>query len=136
MIDGDAANALISLSDDRLELLRNHIRAGRIGWAGGGPSAKIHLDAMSLGQAHEALVQAQRDCTEALGTAPPVFARFTGGAPSDLVGSLVQLGYVGLIPMDFARGSGFGNEAKVTLPSGRGDLDALTCKPIGGKLIF
>ena len=130
LIDCDVAAALQESDAARLQPLRELIGAGRIGWAGGGPRSDVFLDAMSLSEAHSALAQANRECADVVGTEPRVFGRFTGGAPADLVGSLVELGYVGLIPLDFARGTGFGNEAKVTIASARGDLDAVTCKPI------
>ena len=85
---------------------------------------------MTYAQAESVFEEAFRRTQEALGTAPPVYGRFSGATPSDMTATLVRLGYCGMIPIDFAGGSGFGDEAKVILQAAGVQLEALTAKPI------
>lgn len=129
LIDQDVANALIGGSDDQLDILRRRIADGHVGWAGGGPSASLCLDTMTMQAASLAIDHARSECQQASGVAPVVFARFTGGWPGDMTWSLASHGYRGLIPIDFAAGSGHADEAKVILETGRSQIEALTAKP-------
>ncbi len=130
LIDAETSKALARCDDPRRESLFRSIAEGRIGWAGGGPSGDICLDAMTLAQAESVFIDAWRTTTEAIGTAPTVYGRFSGTTPADMTRTLAGLGFRGVIPMDFASGSGFGDEAKVILQSAGTQLEALTAKPM------
>ena len=75
---------------------------------------------------------------QAIGVAPTVYARLSGLTPVDFVPTLSALGYKGVIPIDFAAGTGFGDESKVIVSGGGSELEALTAKPIdaGSELAF
>ena len=110
--------------------LKQLLASGAIGWAGGGPPASACLDTMTYSQAESVFESFHRQTADALGAAPPVYGRFSGATPSDLTAALVRLGYCGMIPIDFAGGSGFGDEAKVILQAAGSQLEALTAKPM------
>ena len=135
LIDGDVAEKLRQSDDPRVRVLADRIRSGVIGWCGGGmsgdgPSGAEFLQTVSIAEAEASLRTAHRLCTDVVGAPPRTYARFTGGFSADLVGSLIRLGYQGLIPLDFAKGSGHRREPKVAIRSAAGSLDALTCQPI------
>jgi len=115
LIDQDVADAIQKADETRVAKLRQSIANNSIGWAGGGPSASQSLDMMTLSEADQAIARAYAICKEAVGRAPTVFARFTGGWSGDMTWRLTQLGYQGVIPIDFATGTGHGDEAKVLL---------------------
>ncbi|TWU49390.1 hypothetical protein [Rubripirellula reticaptiva] len=139
LIDSGAASSLTELAQsssqptaqnsaakDFIDRLKN----GSIGWAGGGPDPNQQLDAMTLVQAQSAFQDAHRDVTNHIGAPPAVYGRIQGATPSDMTKTIIGLGYRGMIPIDFAGGSGFGDEAKVILQSGGAEIEALTAKPI------
>ena len=130
LVDADLCQTLADSTDPRVDTLRELLRSETMGWAGGGPSSEICLDAMTLAQAESTFVDAHEQIRQAIGIAPPVYGRFAGTTPADLTATLVRLGYCGMIPIDFAGGRGFGDEAKVIMQSAAGDLEALTAKPI------
>ncbi|TWU56602.1 hypothetical protein Poly51_25180 [Rubripirellula tenax] len=130
LFDGRAAIALSTRTDAPSVDLLGRLRGGEIGWAGGGPDSDRHLDAMTLVQSQDAFVAAHQQATEAIGIAPLVYGRLTGATPSDMTATITKLGYQGMIPIDFAGGSGFGDEAKVILQAGGAEIEALTAKPI------
>lgn len=130
LIDQDVAEILNKSSNNRVGSFRQAIAESRLGWAGGGPSASICLDAMTVGAAHAAIAKATQECRQAIGSDPRVFARFTGGWSGDMNWALALLGYLGVIPIDFAAGTGHGDEAKVLLETGQRQIEALTAKPI------
>ena len=130
LIDQDVAESISKLPEYRIETLRRAIGEQKIGWAGGGPAASTCLDAMTLGEAQQAIEQATQICTQAVAASPKVFARFSGGWSGDMNWALKLLGYSGVIPIDFAAGTGSGDEAKVLLEAGSVQIEALTAKPI------
>ena len=130
LLDGEVAEAISKSGDDRAVALLDQLRDGQIGWAGGGPDDEVCLDAMTLAEAEFAFDQAFARIQKAIGIQPPVYGRFSGSTPSDMTAKLVKLGYCGMIPIDFASGSGFGDEAKVIMQSSDGEIEALTAKPI------
>ena len=130
LVDLDAARALEKLPPDELEKLKCCIQGGEVSWAGGGPGSEVCFDTMTYGDAEAALRKAHHTFTSILGEAPPVYGRFSGSTPADLTATLVELGYQGMMPMDFEGGTGFGDEAKVILQAAGVQLEALTAKPI------
>ena len=56
---------------------------------------------MTYGDAEAALRKAHHTFTSILGEAPPVYGRFSGSTPADLTATLVELGYQGMMPIDF-----------------------------------
>ena len=130
LVDVDSATALGELPVATLDHLKDLIATGAIGWAGGGPGADVCFDAMTFSNAQAALHHAHEKFISTLGKAPPVYGRFSGSTPADLTATLVQLGYQGLMPIDFEGGTGFGDEAKVILQAAGSQLEALTAKPI------
>ncbi|QDT06784.1 hypothetical protein K227x_52000 [Rubripirellula lacrimiformis] len=118
-----------SLAESASEF-RRQLAAGQIGWAAGGPPSDLHLDTMTLVQAQDAVKSAFAQATEAVGAAPPVYGRLAGATPSDMTATIAGLGYRGIIPIDFAGGTGHGEEAKVILQTGGVEIEALTAKPI------
>jgi alpha-mannosidase len=130
LIDQSVAAALCELDEPRTATLRSAIATARVGWAGGGPPASLNLDGMTLCQAHRAIAAATDRCRQATGVSPTVFARFSGGWSGDMNWALPPLGYRGVIPLDFAAGTGYGDEAKVLLEAGGVQIEALTVKPI------
>ncbi len=85
---------------------------------------------MTLNEAQQAIADATRICSQTVGSTPQVFARFSGGWSGDMTWALIPLGFKGVIPIDFAAGTGFGDEAKVLLETGGAQIEALTAKPI------
>lgn len=130
LIDGEVSEAVTRLDGQARERLQDLLSGGTLGWAGGGPPASVCLDAMTFAQAEQVLEQVHQQSTQSLGMAPPVYGRFSGATPSDLTATLVRLGYLGMMPIDFAGGTGFGDEAKVILQAGGAQMEALTAKPI------
>lgn len=130
LIDHEVAQAIGNMEETRIAPLRAALASGELGWAGGGPPSEACLDAMTFQQAEAVFRDAHRDTERALGTKPSVYGRFSGSTPSDLTETLVRLGYDGLIPLDFAGGTGFGDEAKVILRAGGAEIESLTAKPI------
>ncbi len=130
LLDRKVCQALASQERSRLESLRRALAQGDFGWAGGGPEESHCLDTMTFNQAEAVFRQASLSTEQELGMLPTVFARLSGGTPSDLTGTLVRLGYQGSIPIDFAAGSGFGDEAKVMVRGGGAEIESLTAKPI------
>lgn len=130
LVDADLCQTLAQSSDPRVDTLRGLLKSETIGWAGGGPTADICLDAMTLSQAESIFIDAHKQIEQSIGMAPPVYGRFAGTTPSDLTATLARIGYCGMIPIDFTGGRGFGDEAKVIMQSAAGDLEALTAKPI------
>ena len=101
-----------------------------LGWAGGAPNPKLALDTLSFADAEQAIVDGFELAKTAVGSAPKVFARFTGFTPNDMTPCLVRQNYDGMIPIDFAAGSGFGDEAKLIRQYGGSEIHALTAKPV------
>ncbi|MEM9588368.1 MAG: hypothetical protein AAGA03_13880 [Planctomycetota bacterium] len=131
LLDHPTARALAdqdpSASDRSIAAL---LRTGHLGWAGGGPGPAVCFDLQSYDQAERSIDVAFQETTESIGQAPKVFARFSGHLPSDLLPCVKSLGAQGLIPIDFASGTGHGEESKVICQSGTTELEALTAKPI------
>jgi alpha-mannosidase len=130
LIDHAVATALAGAPTDQYETFRDALAGGQLGWAGGDPDPTLCLDALSFDQADAAMGAGHRLATAAIGTPPPVYARLTGATPSDLTAAIVDLGYAGMIPIDFSHGTGFGDEAKVIRQAGGVEIQALTAKPI------
>lgn len=131
LVDPAAAKALKhrSATDPAAADLVAAMADRRIGWAGGGPPADVMPDTRTLVQSQNALVDARAETVAAIG-APPVYGRIAGATPSDMTATIASLGYVGMIPIDFAGGTGHGDEAKVILQAGGAEIEALTSKPI------
>ena len=130
LIDFDVANAIRNRDNAATKPLREALSSNQIGWAGGAPPPDLCLDTMTMAEAQSVYRQAYQHCTEAIGVAPTVFGRFSGTTPHDITPTLVGLGYHGMIPLDFANGTGHGDEAKVILQCAGTELEALTVEPI------
>ena len=100
----------------RSNLVR-HLRQSKYGWAAGGPDEMADLSAMTITDASDALIATHRLAQTAIGSPPPVYGRLAGATPGDLLGTLIGLGYKGIIPIDFATGGGIGEESKVWMQS-------------------
>lgn len=129
LIDGETAESEFWQSA-AAETIRDGIRQRTFGWAGGGPAASVSLDALSFSSAQRAVGTGLAQARSAVGITPPIYARFCGSTPADLTSALINLGYRGLIPIDFAGGSGHGDESKVLWQAGGREIEALTAKPI------
>lgn len=130
LVDADLCQTLAQSTDPRVDTLKELLNSETIGWAGGGPTDNMCLDAMTLSQAESTFIDSHKQIEQSIGITPPVYGRFAGTTPSDLTATLARIGYCGMIPIDFAGGRGFGDEAKVIMQSAAGDLEALTAKPI------
>lgn len=130
LLDGPVAKQIAG-GGERYSDLREALRLDQIGWAGGGPvDPSDPVDAMTLQQAEQAFLAGTELAAEATGEAPAVYARLSGTTPADLAHGLINQGYRGVMPIDFTAGTGFGDEAKVLLSTGAGEIEALTAKPI------
>ncbi|TWU01111.1 hypothetical protein [Stieleria varia] len=130
LIDAPVADEIAQATDGRYDPLKQMLADSLVGWAGGAPDAQVCFDALSFDDAEKALNEGLENATASIGTRPSVFARFTGALPSDMTATLVALGYVGMIPIDFAMGTGFGEESKVIQQGGGAEIESLTAKPI------
>jgi alpha-mannosidase len=130
LIDQDIAEAINKMPEARVQNFRRLIAEKKVGWAGGGPSVSTCLDTMTLSQAEQSIAAVTDACQQAVGSRPQVFGRFSGGWSGDMTWVLGKLGYTGIIPLDFAAGTGQGDEAKLLVETGVGQLEALTAKPI------
>ncbi len=130
LINHQVASALAGVDGDRYQTFRRALSDGSIGWAGGDPDPTICLDAVTFNQAELAIKDGHQRATDAIGSPPAVYSRFADATPADLTPTIVSLGYQGMIPLDFSRGSGFGDEAKVMREGGGAEIQALTAKPI------
>ncbi len=130
LIDHDVAMALKKTDGEQYREFCASICGGQIGWAGGDPDPTYCLDAMSLDQADQAIAAGHKLASEAIGSSPTVYSRFSGATPADVTPAIARMGYQGMIPIDFSRGSGFGDEAKVIRQGGGAEIQALTAKPI------
>ncbi|MGB0600178.1 MAG: hypothetical protein ACPGLY_26170 [Rubripirellula sp.] len=130
LIDADTAMVLAGSSHPQRESFCRAVVDGHIGWAGGGPTGDVCLDAMTLGEAERVFVDAWHCTADAVGAPPSVYGRFRGTTPTDLTRTLATLGYRGVIPLDFASGTGYGDEAKVIMQSAGVEMEALTAKPL------
>lgn len=130
LVDTDAAAAIAKLPEQELDRFKETLSSGLLSWAGGGPGRNICFDSMTYTEAQAALCESHQKFVSLLGQAPPVYGRFSGSTPADLTANLVQLGYQGIMPIDFEGGTGFGDEAKVILQAAGVQLEALTAKPI------
>ena len=129
LVDAETAAAIAALPETLRDRVRRAFTADAFGWAGGGPAGDVCLDSQTLAGASRSIRDAWRATEESLGSAPVVYARFAGSTPPDLTSTLVRLGARGMIPIDFAGGRGFGDEAKVIRQGGSDELEALTVKP-------
>ena len=128
-LGADVANAVIS-NKTRYDDFRSLLNSGQLGWIGGAPPEDAFFDTLSFVEAEAVVRSGQQLATNAIGKPPKVYGRFTGGTPVDLTPTLVRLGYAGMVPIDFARGTGYGDEAKVIQRSGGAEIESLTAKPI------
>ncbi|MDA8743721.1 hypothetical protein N9N28_03705 [Rubripirellula amarantea] len=130
LLDTSALEYFASQADETTTAVQSRLRDQDLGWAAGGPEKNLQFDTLSFADAAAAFTQSHELAVRCIGAAPRVYARLDGDTPSDLLGEVARLGYSGIIPINFAAGSGFGEEAKVTLPIPGGDIEALTAKPI------
>ena len=139
LIDGALAGRLADADDasvvNQREQLRELIQLESVGWAGGGtPHNRLDangiLDSLTIARAASGFCIGTELAEKAIGSPPSVFAQLDGVLPVDLVCSLATLGYEGVIPINFAAGTGFGDESKVLVSAGGCELEALTAKPI------
>lgn len=130
LLDVDAAEALAASSEPAAAAVIAGIESGQIAIAGGGPTADVRLDLETLDGAERALDDARSRIEKALNLTPKIYGRIDGSTPKDLYPAIVRMGYRGVIPIDFAAGTGFGDEAKVILSTDEGDVEALTSRPI------
>ncbi|MEO1524164.1 MAG: hypothetical protein AAFX06_01955 [Planctomycetota bacterium] len=130
LLDGPVA-AAVAKDPARYDGLREALRHDEIGWAGGGPAETTEpLDAMTMSQAERVFLAGTELATSAFGQPPTVYGRLSGSTPADLAHGLINKNYCGVMPIDFTAGAGFGDEAKVLVSTGAGEIEALTAKPI------
>lgn len=130
LLDADAIE-LIAKSDDQLiQSFRSKLASRGIAWAAGGPPASVQFELLDFAAAANALQESKLRANSCIGDGPVVYGRIDGSTPVDLIGEIASLGYRGVIPIDFAAGTGFTEEAKVILPIAGGEIEALTAKPI------
>ncbi|MEM0927067.1 MAG: hypothetical protein AAGJ83_13580, partial [Planctomycetota bacterium] len=124
--------------------LRTLVSLPAIGWAGGGldesdqagePDRRTVrptncLDLQTHREAVDRLHQSFREASDVMGEAPRVFGQLSGLFPADLMSNLAEIGYRGVVPIDFVHGTGFGDESKVLLGSDGNELEALVARPI------
>lgn len=142
LVDADAIEKLgeASESDSDTKLLRRWMQQYQIGWAAGGVSSDVAFDLLNYPAAANAIKDARSKTAQCIGAAPRVYGGFACDTPADLIDVIASLGYQGLIPINFANGTGHQREAKVALPLASGSnelggsdsnrIDALTAKPI------
>ena len=130
LIDDVVARDLVENRSPERDEFCSWLAGGKVGWAGGSPPVKLCFDAMTFSDAESEISAAHQLATSAIGKPPAVYSRFTGSTPLDLTPALVRLGYAGIIPIDFARGTGYGDEAKVMQQSGGAEIESLTAKPM------
>lgn len=141
LIDGNVAKAIQDAGQDPgYQKFLDLLQQPAIGWAGGGaaerdssqPSAPAAscLDAMTMAAARADLEQGLQLASDAIKQRPTVMGRLQGVTPADLVPTLAELGYQGVIPIDFVAGVGFGDESKVIASGSGAEIEALTAKPI------
>ncbi|MEM6777287.1 MAG: hypothetical protein AAF670_06495 [Planctomycetota bacterium] len=100
------------------------------GWAGGGPAPNAMRGLISIAARESELASAMEVVTQAVGVFPRVHARLGGGTGASAMPALKAAGCVGVVPIDFLAGRGFGDESKVILGTGPSEIEALTAKPI------
>ncbi len=135
LVDAESIDALAHRSDPVSQAFRKQLRENQIGWAAGGPSSRVQFDLMDYTTAAWAITDSHRRASDCIGAPPLVYGRLSGDTPRDLINAIASEGYAGVIPLDFAAGTGHGAEAKVVLPTnvgvnGEGEIEALTAKPI------
>ena len=130
LIDAAVAQTLKTETAGRYDLLLDQLRSKQVGWIGGSPPNDICFDAMTFADAESVLRDGYELAASAVGTEPKVYGRFSGSTPADLTPLIVGLGYSGMVPIDFAQGTGFGEEAKVMQKSGGVEIESLTAKPV------
>ncbi len=132
LVDPAATKRLAALAttDAAAKDLVDAMADRRIGWAGGGPDADVMPDTRTLVQSQAAFADAIAETSRHIGGSPPVYGRLAGATPSDMTATIASLGYVGMIPIDFAGGTGHGDEAKVMMQAGGAEIEALTAKPV------
>ncbi len=136
LIDDAVAEALRCPSPEskatqqQRETLKQWLASNEVGWIGGAPPSDICFDTMTYADAERCIAESRDKAAQAVGKPPSVYGRFSGSTPSDLTPTLVRLGYSGIVPIDFARGTGHGEEAKVIQQSGGAEIESLTAKPI------
>ena len=130
LIDAAVAQSLQAESTRRYDSFLDRLRNEQVGWIGGSPPQDVCFDAMTFADAEQVLRDGFDLAAQAVGTPPKVYGRFSGSTPADLTPLIVGLGYIGIVPIDFAHGSGFGEEAKVMQRSGGVEIESLTAKPV------
>ncbi|KAA1261634.1 hypothetical protein LF1_41890 [Rubripirellula obstinata] len=135
LIDEESIDDLAQRNDLPSQTFRQQLCENQIGWAAGGPSSRTQFDLMDYTAAARAITGAHQKAAACIGAPPLVYGRLSGDTPSDLISAIASQGYAGVIPLNFAAGSGHGSEAKVVLPVGvgegtGGEIEALTAKPI------
>ncbi|MEM9366009.1 MAG: hypothetical protein AAGD07_08420 [Planctomycetota bacterium] len=101
-----------------------------LGWAGGGPAAEVCFEALTIDEGECALRQALQTVADAVGASTRVYGRLSGTTPPELLAATKASGCIGVVPIDFVGGSGFGDESKVVFSVGGTEMEALTAKPI------
>ncbi len=130
LVDTAIARGLHTHDSQNLNTIQQRLAAGNLSLAGGGLDANECLDHQTAAQLGQAMTQAKQHFVDTFGRMPAAFARYSGGIPGDLAPWLAALGYQGVIPIDFAGGTGFRDESKLLWQTGSGELEALVCKPL------
>lgn len=141
LIDGNVAQAIQDADDAlRYQGFLDLLQQPAIGWAGGGAADRDSsqsnaslgpcLDAMTMAAARADLEKGLQLASDAIKQRPAVMGRLQGVTPADLVPTLAELGYQGVIPIDFVAGVGFGDESKLIASGSGAEIEALTAKPI------
>lgn len=128
LLDVDLLERLASEAPETLDQIRQRVEAGVLSFAGG--AAVTSWDYQTLAHVADSLREARGKYDTHLNAAPAAFARYAGGLPGDLAPLIAQLQYRGVIPIDFAGGTGYRDESKLIWHAGGCEMEALTAKPI------
>ena len=133
LIDCDLAKSIHQSVEPAAKSLLELIDAEVVGVAGGGISKAFPIHHQTASSARHVVSAGKTETDRYLGKRCEVFARVAGPTPGDLATAVATNGYAGAIPIDFAAGEGWSNEAKLCWNSQAGTLDVLVAKPIDGS---
>jgi len=133
LIDCELAKAITQSLEPSAKTLLELIDKETVGIAGGGLPKTESVHHQTAGSIRVQIAEAKRRTDQTLGNRCQVFARADGPTPGDLASVIANQGYVGAIPIDFAAGEGWSNEAKLSWSSSSPTIDVLVSKPIDGS---
>ena len=130
LVDQSVAEHVLKQPHSFQDAFRNQLASPGFGWAGGGPPAEVCFEALTIDEGERALRDALQSVSEAVGDATRVYGRLSGTTPPELLAATKASGCIGVVPIDFVGGTGFGDESKVVFSVGGTEMEALTAKPI------